>query len=263
MQSIIEKRRSLNKAITEQNKAISEQLQEKRELETRLSRLQALANLGTLTAMVAHEINNILMPLGNYATVALQNPQDKELTEKALKKTAFNSGRASEILESILSIVNGEAAVKKTCRLKPLVDEVFSCIGRDFNKDAIKVKIDIPDNLDINVVPVQMQQVLMNLILNAREAMLPNAGTLSIKAFRQPHTVVIEISDTGSGITPENMEKIFKPFFTTKTKNTPAAREGSGLGLIFCKDVITTHNGTIEVESPQNQGTKFIITLPE
>lgn len=255
MPELLQKRRSLNKEI-------SFQLQEKKELEARLSRLQALANLGTLTAMVAHEINNILMPLGNYAQVALSCPADKELTEKALKKTVFNSSRASEILESILAVVNGEAIEKKICRLKQLVDEVLSCMGRDFEKDCIKLKLDIPEHLDINVVPVQFQQVIMNLILNAREAMLPSAGTLSVKAFKQQENIIIEIADTGSGIAPENMKKIFEPFFSTKTPTSPAARLGAGLGLLFCKEVVDSHNGTITVDSAPNNGTKFTITLP-
>ncbi|MEN6386879.1 MAG: HAMP domain-containing sensor histidine kinase [Phycisphaerales bacterium] len=256
MANLLEKRKSLNKEI-------SEQLQQKKELEARLSRLQALANLGTLTAMVAHEINNILMPLGNYANVALSNPNDKALTEKALKKTVYNSGRASEILESILSIVNGEAAEKKICRLKQLVDEVFSCMGRDFEKDCIKANIQIPEDLDVRVVPVQMQQVLMNLILNAREAMLPGGGILTISAQKDGNSVVIDVADTGSGITPENMGKIFQPFFSTKTPKTPAARVGAGLGLLFCKEIIESHEGTIEVDSGPGKGTKFSITLPE
>jgi signal transduction histidine kinase len=253
--SIIEKRRSLNKEI-------SEQLQQKKELEARLTRLQALANLGTLTAMVAHEINNILTPLGNYASVALGRPDDKELTEKALKKTVHNSGRASEILESILSIVNGEAADKKICRLKQLLGEVFSCISRDFEKDCIKVRQEIPDDLDISVVPVQMQQVLMNLILNAREAMLPGGGSLIISAKSAGNSVIITVADSGSGISPENMAKVFQPFFTTKTPSSPAARAGAGLGLHFCKEIVESHEGTIEVES-EGKGTKFTITLPK
>jgi len=255
LQQIIEKRRSLNQEINLQH-------QQKKELEARLTKLQALANIGTLCAIVAHEINNILMPLGNYAQVALNNPTDTALTEKALKKTVHNSARASEILESILSVVNGETVEKKICRLKQLVNEVFSCIGRDFEKDCIKVRLDIPEELDILAVPVQMQHVLMNLILNAREAMIPSGGTLTIKAEHRQENIVIEISDTGSGISPENMKKVFEPFFTTKTPNTPAARAGAGLGLVFCKEIIDSHQGTITVDSKLNHGTKFIITLP-
>ncbi|MCE5341501.1 MAG: HAMP domain-containing histidine kinase [Planctomycetaceae bacterium] len=253
---IIAKRRSLNKEI-------SEQLLQKKELEARLTRLQTLANLGTLTAMIAHEINNILMPLSNYANVALSNPNDKALTEKALQKTVHNSARASEILDSIMAIVNGEAAEKRVCRFKQLVSEVFSCISRDFEKDCIKVVKEIPDDLDVSVVPVQMQQVMMNLIINAREAMLPRGGALTITARQENNSVIIEITDTGSGISAEDMEKIFQPFFTTKTPTSPAARAGAGLGLHFCKEIVESHDGTISVESNAGKGTKFSITLPK
>ena len=250
------KRRSLNKEI-------NLQLQQNKELQARMAKLQTLANLGTISAIVAHEINNILMPLGNYAQVALNNPQDSQLTQKALQKTVHNSARAAEILESILAIVNGEAVEKRICRLKQLVEEVFSCIGRDFEKDKIKVRMEISDGLDILAVPVQLQQVLMNLILNAREAMMPAGGTLLINAKRQDSTVVIEVSDTGCGIEPRDMKKIFEPFFSTKTPQSPAGRIGAGLGLVFCKEIVNSHNGTIEVQSKPGTGTKFIITLPD
>jgi signal transduction histidine kinase len=255
LSQIIQKRRSLNNEI-------NLQVEQNKELQARLAKLQTLANLGTISAIVAHEINNILMPLGNYAQVALSNMEDTQLVQKALEKTVHNSARASEILESILAVVNGEAIEKKVCRLKQLVEEVFSCIGRDFGKNCVKVRLEISEGLDIHAVPVQMQQVMMNLILNAREAMIPSGGTLTIKAAHQQDTVVIEVSDTGCGIESENMEKIFEPFYSTKTTQGPTGRVGAGLGLLFCKEVIDSHNGTINVESELGKGTKFTIVLP-
>ncbi len=255
MPQLITKRRSLNKEITLQ-------AQQNKELQARLAKLQTLANLGTISAIVAHEINNILMPLGNYAQVALNNPQDSQLVQKALEKTVYNSARASEILESMLAVVNGEALEKKICRLQQLLEEVFSCIGRDFGKDSVKVKMEVPDDLGFPAVPVQIQQVFMNLILNAREAMMPRGGTLTINARKEQDTIIIEISDTGCGIEPENMDRLFEPFFSTKTPDSPAGRVGAGLGLLFCKEIIDSHDGTIDVQSEQGKGTKFTITLP-
>jgi signal transduction histidine kinase len=252
---LIEKRKSLNKQVElqgTQNKALKE----------KLTKLQAMANLGKVSAIVAHEINNILMPLGNYAQAALNNPQDRELTEKALKKTIHNSSRASEILESIMAMVNGEAAEVRKCRLTSIVQEVFSCIGRDFEKDKIKLRIEIPEEMTVNVVPVQFQQVVMNLVLNAHEAMKPAGGFLTIKAETQDDEVVVTIADTGCGIKPENLENIFKPFFSTKTPDCPAGRTGSGLGLAFCIEIIEAHNGSITVQSQPGKGTEFIIKLP-
>jgi signal transduction histidine kinase len=252
---LIEKRRSLNKQVDSQR-------QQNKELKTKLTRLQAMANLGKVSAIVAHEINNILMPLGNYAQAALAHPQDKGLTEKALRKTIKNSARASEILESIIAIVNGESAEVRECVLANLVDEVFSCIGRDFEKDGIKMRLEIPADLTIKVVPVQFQQVIMNLVLNAYEAMQPRGGTLSVKAVKQDDKIVFTIADTGCGISSENLDRIFEPFFSTKTSNSPAGRTGAGLGLAFCTEIIEAHNGTISVQSEQEKGTEFTITLP-
>ncbi|PKL49201.1 MAG: hypothetical protein CVV39_03300 [Planctomycetes bacterium HGW-Planctomycetes-1] len=255
MPQLITKRRSLNKEITLQ-------AQQNKELQARLAKLQTLANLGTISAIVAHEINNILMPLGNYAQVALNNPQDSQLVKKALEKTVYNSARASEILESMLAVVNGEAIEKKICRLQQLLEEVFSCIGRDFGKDSVKVKMEVPDELGFPAVPVQIQQVFMNLILNAREAMMPRGGTLTINARKEQDTIIIEISDTGCGIEPENMDRLFEPFFSTKTPDSPAGRVGAGLGLLFCKEIVDSHDGTIDVQSEPGKGAKFTITLP-
>ncbi|MBN1787509.1 MAG: HAMP domain-containing histidine kinase [Sedimentisphaerales bacterium] len=255
MPQLINKRRSLTKRI-------SLQQQENKELKAKLAKLQALANLGKVSAIVAHEINNILMPLGNYAQAALNYPQDQALTEKALKKTIQNSARASEILESIMAMVNGESAEIRRCRLLNIVKEVFSSIGRDFSKDKIKVNLEIPEDMNVDVIPVQFQQVIMNLILNAHDAMKPHGGILTVKACQEKNKAIIIIADTGTGISPENIEKIFEPFFTTKTIESQAERTGSGLGLAFCMDIIEAHNGTMAVQSERGQGTEFKITLP-
>lgn len=256
MPQLIEKRKSLNKQV------IMQDLQNKA-LKAKLTKLQAMANLGKVSAIVAHEINNILMPLGNYAQVALNNPDDKELTTKALQKTVKNSARASEILESIMAMVNGETAEVRKCRLLNLVNEVFSCIGRDLCKDKIKLVLDIPEDMSVDVVPVQFQQVIMNLVLNAIEAMKPNGGVLSLKASQLgSNETEVRVSDTGCGIEQKNLENIFRPFFSTKTVDSPAGRTGSGLGLAFCIEIIESHNGSITVQSQPGKGTEFIIKLP-
>jgi signal transduction histidine kinase len=102
----------------------------------------------------------------------------------------------------------------------------------------------------------------MNLILNAHEAMRPCGGMLTIKAHKENKKVIITIADTGVGISSENLDKIFEPFFSTKTTESPAGRTGSGLGLAFCMDIIEAHNGTMAVQSERRKGTEFTITLP-
>lgn len=255
MAKLIEKRYSLNKLLGVQE-------QQNKLLKSHLGQLQALANIGTVSAMTAHEINNILMPLGNYAQLAINNPDDKALTQKVLQKVLDNSQRASEILESMLALANGDSDNMKTCRLKLLVDEVFTCIGRELIKDRIKTNIQIPQDLAIWAIPVQIQQVLMNIILNARDAMTPAGGTLTIIAETDSRSVRINVSDNGGGIDRENLDKIFEPFFTTKTSDSAVKRVGAGLGLAFCKRVIEAHNGYISAKSEPGSGTTFSILLP-
>ncbi|MHC4659973.1 MAG: sensor histidine kinase [Planctomycetota bacterium] len=257
MASIIEKRASLHKRL------VSQQHQNDA-LESQISRLQALANIGTATCMIAHEINNLLTPLGSYAALALNNPDDKALTEKVFQKTVRNCERASKITESMLALANGEAQKKKDAPMNPLVEEIFDCLCRDFTKDGITVNIQIPKDLTVWAVPVQIQQVLMNLILNARDAMLPAGGVLTINAHEDADAVSIEVTDTGSGIEQANLKKIFEPFFTTKTdKESSSQRLASGLGLTFCRKIIDAHNGSISVESEPDKATTFKITLPK
>ncbi len=255
--SVIERRVSLHKQLQEQR-------QENSALKSQISQLQALANIGASTCMIAHEINNLLTPSANYATLALKNPDDRALAEKALQKAVRNCEWASKIMESMLAVANGETEEKKEAPLIGLVEDVFQCLCRDFAKDGITVKLQIPEDLKIWAVPVQIQQVLMNLILNAREAMLNGGGVLTIEAQTTIDAVEIEVRDTGCGIAADDLENIFEPFFTTKGDKQPEAqRLGSGLGLAFCKQVVEEHRGCISVESEPAKGTSFKIILPK
>jgi signal transduction histidine kinase len=255
--SITEKRLSLHKRVEVQK-------HQNDALKSQLAGLQHLANIGTVSHMIAHEMNNLLTPLKSYASFALDNPDDRALTEKALQKAVKNCGRASKIMESMLALVSGETQEKQNARLLDLIDDIFICLCRDFAKDGITVEIQIPNDLTIWVVPVQVQQVLMNLILNARDAMLPRGGVLTIRAQETVDTVEIEVTDTGNGIEPADLTNIFETFFTTKTdKDSPAEYSGAGIGLAFCKMIIDGHQGRISVESKHSHGSTFKIALPK
>ena len=213
--------------------------------------------------MIAHEINNLLTPLRSYATFALQNQDDKALSEKALQKTAKNCERVSKIMESLLALANGDKQEKENINLRELVEDVFTCILSLAKSLQRQVKINVPSDLSVEVVTVQIQQVLMNLIINARQAMLCHGGILSVNAMQKDDFIQIEIADTGDGIKPEYMEHIFDSFFTTKNNKEEFKHSGTGLGLAFCKKIVESHDGTISVESKLGSGTKFIITLPK
>jgi signal transduction histidine kinase len=254
--SIIEKRLSLHQRLVRQE-------QENSELRLQNTQLQALANLGSATCMIAHEINNLLTPLVNYAALAGQNPGDQELAEKALEKTVRNCQRASKIMRSMLALANGEEQQREDVNVKALVEEVFTCLCRDFEKDGIAVQTHIPEDIHVPCIGVQIQQVLMNLILNAREAMLPGGGFLKVVATSSDRFVEVSVSDTGRGISAENLKRIFRPFFTTKSGETrPSDGSGSGVGLAFCRRVMDAHEGKIDVQSQPGKGSTFTLRLP-
>ena len=267
--SIIAKRKTMHREL-------SQQQQRTDELERQALQLESLANLGSAMAMIAHEINNLLTPLSNYAELALQNPEDRVLTERSLRKTASNCRHAGKVMESILSMANASSIERVDTPLLPLVKGVFDCLCRDFNKDCITVEIKVGDDLRVRVVPVQLQQAIMNLVLNAREAMVPKGGNLTIEAQDGADSVVIRIRDTGCGIERAEIGKVFDSFFSTKHKTAcgehsriagsacdEQGRSGNGLGLALCRKVVESHNGTITVDSQPGQGTTFTITLPK
>lgn len=257
MARITEKRFSLHRRVElqeHQNEALKSQL----------LGLQHLASMGTISYMIAHEINNLMTPLKSYASFALTDPDDRDLTEKALQKVVTNCERTTKIMDSMLSLASGQTHKQENVRLLALIEEIFTCLCRDFAKDGITVNIRVPEKSTIFAVPVQVQQVLMNLILNARDAMLPHGGVLTIDATEKPGSVAITVADTGSGIEPENLEKIFDMFFTTKANTRSAAENsGAGLGLAFCKMIVEKHNGTISVESAPGNGSAFTVSLPK
>ncbi len=226
-------------------------------LRTQLLSAQKLANVGTMTAMVAHEFNNILTPIINYAQMAQKNPK---LVAKALTHAANGGTRASVICSALLGVTSDSADEQaEQIVLADLLAVTLEATAREPAKDGIELTIDIPDGLTLTTRPVELQQVLLNLIINARTAMLAGSGPrrLTISANQSNGRTVITVSDTGVGIPPENMEKIFQPFFTTSGDST-----GHGLGLAFCRQILESLDGEISVESTPNAGATFTISLP-
>lgn len=264
MASILQQRQSIHqevKKLTEQNQLLQQQIDNS----------QPLVNLGLVSSMIAHEINNILTPMGSYAQLASQNPDDTELAKKVITKTMNNTARAAKILEAMLAMANGQKHLLAQHSVRSMVDEIFDCLARDFSKDKITVNIEITEDITVLVDRICFEQVLMNLVINARQALMTPSdtgshasGTITISANNNESTVDIQIADTACGIPKENLEKIFEPFFTTKDcSSDQVSRAGAGLGLSFCKRVIESHKGTIEVASQEGVGTTFTIRLPK
>lgn len=252
----IQRRQSLHLQLRENEDRIQS-------LEKQIATAQTLAALGTATAKIAHEVNNVLMLMTNYAQQALARQDDVAFMRKALEKTIHHCNQAASMIESMSGLVHEQTDQRETVKLVEIVKDCFQCLDCDLRNDNIEVDIQIADDLILYTVPSQIQQIILNLILNARQAMLRNGGKLTLKASRtENHQVQIRVADTGCGIEPALREKIFEPFVSTKTNADKSDRCGNGLGLSICKDIVESYRGTITVHSKLGEGATFIITLP-
>lgn len=236
-------------------------------LETRLADLQKgltrshrLATLGTMATIIAHEFNNILTPVISYCQLALgRDDGDMALYRKAVEKALKGAERAAQISSSMLGFAR-EADGSPVCCVREIVDEVFSCMARDPKKDGIELVLEIPDDCWVRIPPIALQQVLLNLVLNARQAMRRNGGTLRLIVEPHGELVRLTVSDTGPGIPPDLIDQIFEPFVSHREAQ-PGEVEGNGLGLTVCRDLIASADGAITVESEPDRGATFVIHL--
>jgi signal transduction histidine kinase len=176
---------------------------------------------------------------------------------KLLDKIARQTFRASEIVNSLLNFSRTTTAEFGEVDLNRTVEETIGLVRHQLEKSQIRVALE----LDREISPVRgnsgkLQQVFLNLVLNARDAM-ESGGLLTIRSRQDAEAVRIEVSDTGQGISPENLQRIYDPFFTTK-----AARKGTGLGLSVTYGIVQEHGGSIEARSQVGQGTTFVLELP-
>jgi signal transduction histidine kinase len=236
-------------------------LAENASLRRQLRHAQRLSTVGTMTAMIVHEFNNILTPIINYAVLASSG--DPEMVSKAVAKAAEGGQRASDICSALLRMVRAEAGQKAQANLSELVHDALLAMGRDLSKDGIHLTVTIPTSLSLTTRPAELKQVLVNLVLNARWAVLKQGRgeSITISARKRGRYVYLSVADTGCGIAPENLCRLFEPFFTTRT-GTDDSEKGNGLGLAMCKEIVTDMGGQIRVASQVGKGTTFTLTLP-
>lgn len=229
-------------------------------LRQQLRHTQRLAAVGTMTAMVAHEFNNILTPIVNYAQMARTNPK---LADKAIDKAANGGERATQICKALMGMTQTGQDVTQV-HVAEVVEQTLSAMVRDPAKDCIEMSVNVPPGLTVKARSIELQQVLLNLLINARAAVLAQTRgnkRITIGAHKKGG-IEISVTDNGTGISPEHLEKIFQPFFTTK----PSADDetgGHGLGLSICRDIVTQMDGTISVQSTLGQGSTFTVRLPK
>ncbi len=228
---------------------ITERLQFRQQLE----QVRRVESLGRVAATVAHEFNNVLMSMAPLAERMARAPLSEEMTTQisALIKDAVSRGR--RLTDQILTFSKPAAPESITIALaawlQAFIPELLLLAGK-----GIELIVTAPDSANVSIDPPQMQQVLSNLVVNARHAM-PQGGTITIAAEVEGDMVTLTVADKGTGMPPEVVERIFEPLFTTK-------RSGTGLGLAVAHQIITRHNGSIRVTSTLGTGTKVEITLP-
>lgn len=232
------------------------------QLQKQITVMQRLASLGTVSAMLAHEFNNVLTPIVSYCQYALTR-DDPEMLRTAVDKTLRNALRLTTLCGKILGMTQDEHLGPTPTKVEPIVRDALSCLCRDLEKDNITLSVDVPEGLTASAHAASLQQVVFNLVLNARQAMLGTAGRLDIRGHRGDNgLVVLDITDNGCGIRPEHLPRIFEPFFSTKRHETRTDRSGVGLGLHICKRLMTEQEGDICVRSRPGEGTTFTLTLP-
>ncbi len=231
-------------------------------LRRQLVALQRVSSLGVLAGGVCHELNNALTPILNYAKLGLRNP-DPAYRERALQKILEAAERASAITGGVLGLARPRADRREPADLARLVEEVILLVGKDLSSHRVQLDFLVVNRPYAKVNPAQIQQVLLNLIINARQAM-PSGGTVKVRVAHEPNARLAEVgvADTGDGIAPADLRRIFEPFFTTKTGPDDVGLGGTGLGLSVCRDIVESHRGRLRAESRLGQGTTFTLRLP-
>lgn len=237
--------------------------QQNAKLQEQVLRAQKMSSVGQLASSVTHEFNNILTTVINYGKMGLRH-KDPATREKAFNRILSAGQRAAKITNSMLAYARQKGDRRDEMDLAMLVGDVLILVEKDLQMHRVRLQTDILGNPVCPVNVARLQQVLMNLIVNARQAMdEADGGKLFLTVRMSDDGTMGEISlrDTGPGIPADKLPKIFEPFFTTK-QSDEHGQGGTGLGLAFCRDVIEEHRGRMRVESTVGQGTTFTLRLP-
>lgn len=231
-------------------------------LRRQLVALQRVSSLGVLAGGICHELNNALTPILNYAKLGLRNP-DPAFRQRAFEKILEAGQRASAISGGVLGVARPRADRREPTDLVRLTKEVTLLVAKDLSRHRVHLDFQAVGHPHARVNPAQIQQVLLNLMINARQAM-PEGGTLRVRVGEDASGRIAELSvaDTGIGIAPADLRRIFEPFFTTKTGPDASGQGGTGLGLSVCRDIVESHHGRLRAESRLGQGTSFTLRLP-
>ena len=240
---------------------IMDDITERVELEAQLSQSDKLSSIGLLAAGVAHEVNTPLAVISSYAQLLSKQLQGDDQKSALLDKITRQTFRASEIVNNLLNFSRTSATEFTEIDVNKIIVDTLNLLEHQFKTTKIRIQ----DELTPHLPPIQgnagrLQQVFLNLFLNAKDAM-PRGGTLRIASYNGDG-ISVEVSDTGSGIAQEHIQRIYDPFFTTKTAPQDGQRRGTGLGLSVTYGIIQEHAGKIRVESTPEEGTTFFLQFP-
>lgn len=232
-------------------------------LERRLADAQRLTALGELLGTTTHEFNNVLMTILNYAKMGARH-KDDATRDKAFDRILAAAERAAKISRTVLGVARNRAETPEPMALAPLVDDALMLLEKEMQKHKVAVERSYASHVPLALaIGNQIQQVLLNLLVNAQQAM-PQGGTITVRIDYDAvsHTVDVMVRDTGVGIAADKLRRIFDPYFTTKKGPDESGRGGTGLGLSACRTIIEGHRGRIRVESTVGRGTAFTIKIP-
>ncbi len=236
---------------------IKESQDELRKTHERLRQSERLASIGILATGIAHEINNPLGGLFNCLEILKARGDDPELRQRYLDLIKDGLGRIETTINRLLYMARKKEHRIEEINLRDAVENVFRLVEFRANKLRIRFNNNVPEDISILGDLQDFQQVMLNLFINAVQAM-PEGGDLTVNAFKDDSQIKLEVIDTGTGIKDEHIPRIFDPFFTTKPPG-----EGTGLGLWLTYEIVKSYNGDIKVESESGKGSRFIITFPD
>ena len=225
-----------------------------------LIRSEKMATTGLLASGIAHEFNNIMAGISAYAQLARKDPSHREsLVDVALTQTS----RALELTRS-LSTYNRTNVSEGHCDAVTVIEGALCLVAKEIEKRGARVSTEWEGNARVAVRPGQLQEVVLNLVLNAVHAVKEGEGRIVVKAAPSPDPKMleIEVTDNGDGIPEQNRERIFDPFFTTKGALGGGNAQGTGLGLTVCYNIVNAHRGKLDLTSTMGKGTTFRVTLP-
>ena len=226
-------------------------------MEEQMSQNEKLTSLGLLAAGVAHEVNTPLAVISNYIQMLSKQLPREDERQKTIEKIVKQTFRASEIVNNLLNFSRTGAAEFVEINLNSILDETLSLVQHPFKTGRVAVIRNFGENLPrVLGSSTKLQQVFLNLFMNARDAM-PSGGMLEVRTYARNGSVEVEVTDTGMGIRPENLNRVFDPFFTTK-----ASGRGTGLGLSVSYGIVKEHAGKMEVRSTPDKGTSFRVEFP-